>query len=458
MLHVFLLSLLLGFLPTDETDHLEKAARRIAEAEMRDGQVFAILTSLCDGVGHRLSGSPQAERAVEWGVEAFEQFGLENVRRHRIMVRKWVRGEREDIAIIAPTHHQLEALALGGSIATPAEGVTASVLVVASEDELKSRADEARGRIVLFDLAMGETADGRPLHYGQVVPQRTNGAIWAARAGAAGSLIRSVGTADWRLPHTGAMLYEDGVPRIPHAAISTEDANLIGRLIDAGHDVRVRMRLDCRDEGEVESANVIAELRGRELPQEVVVISGHLDSWDVGQGAHDDGAGVAATIEAMRLLKQLDLRPRRTIRAILYMNEENGLAGGKAYAADHEHELEDHVAAIEMDSGGFAPKGFGVSAGDGDIEVAQRIEPLLELVGAGMITAGGGGADIGAMRPFGVPQIGMRTHSDRYFDYHHTNADTLDKVDPTELKKCAAAMAILAFALAEMEETLPRLE
>ncbi len=441
----------------DEGERLADAARRIVSHQRDSSRAYEFLTELCDDVGHRLSGSPQAEAAVRWAVDVFRREGID-VRRHAITVPKWVRGDAEDVRVVEPCEVRLHALALGGSIPTPASGIEADVVVVEELEDLGERGREAEGKIVLFNRRMGPNADGHTYGYGQVVSQRVAGAIEAAKAGAVASLIRSVGTADFRLPHTGMMRYEKGVERIPHAAISSEDADLIARLVGRGKRVRVRMRLSCRDAGEVPSANVIGELRGRERPDEVVVIAAHLDSWDVGQGAHDDGVGVVSCIEALRLLKELDLRPRRTIRAILYMNEENGLAGGKAYAADFAAELASHVAAIEMDGGAFGVQGFGVTAGDGGTEWVTKLARPLAAIGAEQVTEGGGGADIGPMREHGVPQLGLRSDSTRYFDYHHTEADTLDKVDPVELSKCTAALAYLAYALAESERTLPRLD
>ena len=453
MLTSCLVPLLLAVTPPE----FAATAKRIIDAEMRDGRAYEILVDLCDTAGHRLSGSAGADRAVRWGLDTFEELGL-TARRHTVDVPKWVRGEPERVTLVEPYEMELAALALGGSIATPPGGVEAEVMIVEDFADLGRRAREAEGKIVLFNKGMGPDGRGGYRTYGQVVGQRTRGAIEAGRVGAVASLIRSVGTADWRLPHTGVMFYDDAVKKIPHAAISTEDANLLTRLAAAGERPRVRIELDCRDEGLVPSANVIGELRGRDKPHEIVVIGGHLDSWDVGQGAHDDGVGVACSIEALRLLKELDLRPRRTIRAILFMNEENGTAGGNAYADDFEDEMRYHVAAVEMDSGGFQPLGFGFTAGDGGVEMMAPVGEWLQSIGAGMIRRGGGGVDIRPMSEYGVPLAGLINDSSRYFDYHHTAADTVDKVDETELRRCAAAMAVLAYTLAEMEGTLPRLD
>jgi len=285
---------------------------------------------------------------------------------------------------------------------------------------------------------------------------RGTGAIEAAKLGAVATMIRSVGSAPFRLVHTGAMRYEEGVPKIPAAAISEEDADLIHRLLASGETVRVHLELGCATLPDAESANVVADLRGRKRPDEIVLIGAHLDSWDLGTGAIDDGAGVAIVMETMRLLRALDLHPRRTIRAVLYTNEENGTRGGKGYKEAHENELAKHVVAIESDSGGARPKGFGVSAGAGAVDLVRAIASRLRPVGADDVSADGGGADISSLKLAGVPQMSLRQDSTYYFDYHHTAADTLDKVDRTELAMNVAAMAVMAYALADREETLAR--
>jgi Iap family predicted aminopeptidase len=293
--------------------------------------------------------------------------------------------------------------------------------------------------------------------YGAVSPLRSKGAMEAGKLGAVASLVRSLGTADFRLPHTGAMRYDPEVPRIPAAAITAEDADRLHRLLGHGETVRVRLRMTPATHSDAPSANVLAELRGRERPEEVVVIGAHLDSWDVGCGALDDGAGVAIVMETMRLLRALDLRPRRTLRAVLFTNEENGLAGGKAYAKAHADELARHVAAVEVDSGAGRPLGAGVKAGPGAVAALAEILKPLAAIDAASAGDGGGGADISAMIPAGVPQIGLRQDALRYFDYHHTEADTLDKVDPRLLAQNVAAFAVLAYGLADMPEALAKI-
>jgi len=371
-----------------------------------------------------------------------------------VMVPRWVRGH-ESVRILAPVERQVAVLTLGGSVGTGDGALEADVLLVDSLEQLAAAGAGAAGKIVLFNKPMTAGSDSES-PYGTVVQMRAKGPSAAARLGAVGMLIRSLGTADYRLPHTGALRYEDDAPRIPAAAIAAEDAELIRRLIESGDTVRVRMDLGATQLPDSESANVVAELRGSELPDEIVLIGAHLDSWDVGHGAHDDGAGCAIVMETLRLLSRHGLTPRRTIRAVLFTNEENGLRGGKNYA--ERHAWEHHVAAIESDSGGAAPLGFGVSAGPGGLEMIEPILAALQTLGAGKLFPRGGGADIGPLRDQGVPVLGLVQDTTKYFDYHHSAADTLDKIDPHDLNRNVAAMMLMAYALADHDQTLPRLE
>ena len=428
---------------------------RIVRAALGQGRAYEKLAYLTDRIGPRLSGSEGLERAVRWTAEEFRRDGLDRVWTEPVMVPHWVRGE-ETSRIVSPVQHPMATTALGMSVPTPEGGVSGEVVEVSSFEELKALGARVQGRIVLYNkpvLTNGGEKDG----YGSAVGLRGSGAIEAAKLGAVATLIRSLGTASFRLPHTGAMRYDENVTRIPSAAISTEDADLIHRLLAAGESVRVHLVLGCQTLPDAPSANVLADLPGRERPEEIVLIGAHLDSWDLGTGAIDDGAGVAIVMETMRLLTSLGLTPRRTIRAALFTNEENGLGGGRAYAEVHADELPRHVAAIETDSGGASPQGFGVSAGEGAVEIVRSIAAALDSIGAGEISPGGGGADIGPMKPAGVPLLGLRQETTHYFDYHHTAADTLDKVRPDELARNVAAMAVMAYGLAEREEPLPRL-
>ena len=429
-------------------------AAALAGAALIDGKAWDKLAYLSDRIGHRLSGSAGLEKAVTWSADEFRRDGIPKVWTEEVMVPHWVRGE-ESARIVAPVEFELALLALGSSVGTPEGGITAEVIEVESLEELNERADEVAGKIVLFNKAIEAGFDAK-FGYGSAVPMRVVGPSRAARHGAVGMLIRSLGTADFRLPHTGTLRYEDGLPKIPSAAIASEGAELIHRLLASGDTVQVQMQLGAETLPDALSHNVLAEIPGREKPEEIVLIGGHLDSWDVGQGAHDDGAGCAIVMEVMRLIQQSGHKPRRTIRAVLFTNEENGLRGGFNYEERHGHEV--HVAAIESDSGGAEPVGFGVSAGEGGVAMIEEIASMLEFIDAHRVASRGGGADISPLRVHGVPLMNLRQQSYNYFDYHHTEADTLDKIDRKNLDKNVAALAVMTWMLAEHEETLPRNE
>jgi hypothetical protein len=429
---------------------------RIVGAALTRSQAYETLAHLSDRIGSRLSGSPGLEKAVAWTADEFRRMRLDRVWTEPVKVPHWVRGV-ETGSIVAPAEHAMAITALGMSDPTPPEGVTAAIFEAGSLDEVVKAGDAVRGKIVLYNKPI-QRSFGSDGGYGSVAPMRGRGASVAARQGAVGMLIRSLGTASFRLPHTGAMTYQEGVPRIPAAAISAEDADLIHRLLASGDEVRVRFTLGCRNLPEADSANVLADLRGSKLPEEIVLIGAHLDSWDLGTGAVDDGAGVAIVMDTMRLLKELDLRPRRTIRAVLFTNEENGLAGGKAYAETHKDEIPRHVAAVESDSGAAAPVGFGVTAGPGGIDMVRDIASRLTSIGAHHVVPDGGGADISKLRDAQVPVLSLNQDPTYYFDYHHSAADTLDKVNAADLARNVAALAVLAYSLADRADTLPRLD
>jgi carboxypeptidase Q len=288
------------------------------------------------------------------------------------------------------------------------------------------------------------------------VQYRVLGAVRAARVGALASLVRSVGPYSLDTPHTGMMRYEEGVPRIPHAAVTIEDAAMLQRMQDRGQRIRVRLTMGARTLPDVPSRNVVAEITGSEKPEEIVVLGGHIDSWDVGHGAHDDAGGSVAAWEAVRLMKVLGLRPRRTVRVVLWTNEENGLRGARAYRDTHLDDVPNHVLAMESDSGVFAPEGFGFSGTDEAFALIQQIGALLDRIGAGTITRGGGGADISPLMQMGVPGMGLRVDGSRYFWIHHTAADTIDKVDPDEFRRCVAALAVMAYVAADLPVDIPR--
>ena len=339
-------------------------------------------------------------------------------------------------------------LGLGGSVGTPKKGIRGDVFVVSSFDNLEANADKAKGKIVLFNVPFTS--------YRETVQYRRSGAIAASNAGALASLIRSVGPYSMNTPHTGNMSYEDGVRKIPHAAITLEDASMFQRIQDRGGKIIVKLKMDAHYIPDGWSRNVVAELRGSEFPDEVIVMGGHIDSWDVGQGAMDDGGGCLAAWEALRIIKKLGLQPKRTIRVVLWTNEENGIRGGNAYRDAHRDELADHILAIESDAGVFSPQGFGFTGSDAARTIVKDIAKLLEPIGSNVIGESGGGADIGPIMREGVPGMGLNVDRSKYFWYHHTNADTIDKLDQDEFNRCVATMAIMAYVVADMDERLPR--
>ncbi len=436
-----------------------EAAERLIGAALASDHAMTRLSELCDGIGHRLSGSAALDRATAWAAAAMREDGLDSVWLQPVMVPHWERGI-EHATMVAPRTQPLVILGLGRSVGTPKGGITAPVVVVRSFSALDSLPDAAvRGAIVLYDVPFTS--------YGATVRYRGEGANRAAARGAVAALVRSVGPVSLRTPHTGAMRpYVDSIPAIPAAAITLEDATLLHRLYDRGQTPRVHLEMSARTLTDARSHNVIGELRGRERPGEIVVVGGHLDSWDVGQGAQDDGGGCIISMESLRLLKRLGLRPRRTVRAVLWTNEENGSRGAQAYADSAVAHGERHVAAIESDGGVERPVGFGVTvhrAGTDSTDAGSTARAVRQLrmlqgvlagLGADTITDNGGGTDIDPLMKLGVPGIGHHTTVEHYFDWHHTPADTIDKVDPVELRKNAAALAALEWTVAEMPDRL----
>ncbi|MBA3579866.1 MAG: M20/M25/M40 family metallo-hydrolase [Gemmatimonadaceae bacterium] len=420
---------------------------RIIAAALSDSAAYNRVALLTDKFGHRLSGSTSLEHALDWIIAEMTRDGLQNVRGEPVMVPRWVRGE-ESATMVRPRPMKLHMLGLGGSIGTPEGGITASVLVVTSFDDLADKADQARGKIVLFDAPF--------TNYGATVQYRSRGAIEAAKVGAVAALIRSVASNSMQNPHTGAMRYDSTVTQIPAAALSVEDAAMLHRMYDRGDPVVVNLRMEAKTWPDARSRNVIAELVGSEKPEEIVVLGGHIDSWDVGQGAMDDAGGSVAAWEAVRLLKQLGLRPRRTLRVVLWTNEENGLRGANAYRDAHAAEMSNHVLAMESDGGVFAPKGFSFDGSSEALPAVAAIASLLQPLGANEVAPGGAGADVGPLTALGVPGLGLQVDGTRYFWYHHSEADTMDKLDPREVAQCVAAMAVMAYVIADMPETLPR--
>jgi hypothetical protein len=440
------------------TDQYRATANRLIDAALADTDGYDKLAYLCDRIGNRLSGSESLNRAVKWSQETMQRDGLSNVRLIPVKVPHWVRGA-ESARLIAPEARSLHMLGLGMSVGTPPGGITADVVVVWNFDDLMHLGrDGVRGKIVLFNAPY----EG----YGQTVVYRSNGPSRAAALGAVAVLVRSVTPLAMQIPHTGALTYDESQPKIPAAAISLEDAALLARLQGGKVPVRVTLEMAAHMEPDADSNDVMAEIPGREHPEEVVVLGGHLDSWDVGRGAQDDGSGIMASLQAVAIIKELGLQPRRTIRVVFWVNEENGGRGGQAYRAWLGDKLSNHVAAIEMDGGAETPRGFGYGAESGgrrggngptqspteqaSMATLQQIGKLLDRIGAGEITSGGGGSDIAPLTREGVPSLGLRTTGEHYFDWHHTEADTLDKVNAEDFRKNIATLAVMSYVLADM--------
>jgi hypothetical protein len=431
------------------TEQYRESASKLIDASLADQGGMEKLSYLCDRIGNRLSGSPALERAIAWAAAQMKADGLSNVVTPRVKVPHWVRGN-ESASLLEPVNKSLTILGLGGSIATPKRGITAEVVPVSSFEDLDKKGRAIiEGKIVLFNVPF----EG----YNRTVVYRTTGPSRAARLGAVAALVRSVTPVSLQSPHTGALEYADGFPKIPAAAVTIEDALLIQRLVDAGGPVVAHLEMEAHMLPDADSANVIGEIPGRERPDEIVVIGGHLDSWDVGAGAQDDGSGCITALEAAHIIHALGLQPRRTLRVVFWTNEENGGAGGEAYHVWAGDTIKNHVAAIEMDGGAEKPIGFGLSA-NGDLQAllarVREIGALLDRIDAGSIQPGGGGADIGPIMVDGVPGLALRTVGTHYFDWHHSRADTVDKVKLEDLRANIAAMAVMAYALADMPAPL----
>ena len=443
-------------------DQYRKPAGQIIGAALADDQGWSRLDYLSTVIGHRLSGSEALERAIEWAHGQMQKDGLQNITLQPVMVPHWVRGE-ESARVVSPVPRQLTILGLGLSVGTPDGGVTAPVVVVESFEELEALGREGvEGKIVAYAVPW--------MGYGKTVRYRGTGASRAAALGAVAVLVRSATGASLNTPHTGALRYDDEVPKIPAAAMTVEDSEWLKRMKAHGETVTVHLEMGAKMLPDAQSYNLFAEITGSELPDEVVVMGGHYDSWDVGHGAHDDGAACIAAWQALSLIHELGLRPRRTLRVVLWTNEENGLAGGKAYREGLGEDVTTHVAAIEMDGGAERPVGFGfglagvdfdskdADSGDPVYERAlgrlQEIGSLLEGIEASTISRGGGGADIRDLMRDGVPGLGLRTVGEHYFDWHHTHADTLDKVDPQNFRRAMAVLGVMGYVLADMPDRL----
>jgi hypothetical protein len=457
--------------PAEISAKYRDVVTRIGSAALLKNDGYARLTELCDGIGHRLSGSEGLARAVVWAEKTMRDAGLDEVRLQPCKVPHWVRGSAK-LEMLSPRAEPLPLLALGGSVGTPEGGIEAEVVAVRSFDELERLGEgKIKGKIVVYDVPY----EG----YGRTVAFRGSGASRAAKYGAVAALNRSAGFGGNRTPHTGALSYDPDQLRIPAAALAPEDAAMLGRLYRAGTPPRLRLALGCRTLPDADSANVIGVYRGATKPEEFLVVGGHLDSWDVGQGAQDDGGGCLSTLEAVLTLKRLGLRPKRSIEVVFFTNEENGLRGGRAYAAALGERAKNCVLAYENDGGTEKPVGFGISfsaserprrssssrpasapvdasasapAADPRFERFAAAVGLLSPFDAGVAKRGGGGADIGPLAELGVPTFSINTVGTRYFEWHHTPGDTVDKVDPRDFDLHVATQAALFYVLADLDE------
>jgi carboxypeptidase Q len=436
--------------------HRAQAERLISLAQ-KDSMAWNRLAELTDRYGPRPSGSQNLERAIDWIVAQMKKDGFDRVYTEPVMVTHWVRGA-ESAELVRPRAKKLNILGLGKSVGTPAGGITAPVLVVKDFADLRAHAAQAKGKIIVYDFPFDSTVTPFVGYVG-AVQYRAYGADSAAKFGAVASLSRSATPRSIQTPHTGGLSYADTsrkAPNIPGASITPEDAMFLHRLQNRGETPVIRLVMNAKTLPMSPSRNVIAEIRGSEKPDEVVVIGGHIDSWDVGAGAMDDGGGCAAAWEALRLIKQSGMRPKRTIRVVLWTNEELGLNGALAYRDAHRAQLDKHIVAMESDNGVFKPHGIVYSGSPEGLAVAKEFAHLLSSIDADSAEANGPEADVWPLNTLGVPTIAINTDPSKYFWYHHTEGDTIDKLDPRDMQLCAAIMAVVASTFASTDIVLPR--
>ena len=428
---------------------------KVVELAVTSHGAYDVAVSVADEVGARIAGSPAAARVVVWAEQKMKSLGLANVHTEPVVVEAWTRGTADRVELLGAYARPLRTLALGRSPGTPVTGITADVVEVDSFEALAKLGDKARGKIVFFNRTMLRSQSFE--QYGSVGALRFRGALEAAKVGAVAALVRSIGTGSHRLPHTGATSYDPTGTAIPFAALALEDAELLHRALARGPQ-KIKMTLGCGMRGPVSSSNVVGEVRGKEKPEEIVVVGAHLDSWDVGDGALDDGAGIGIVLETARLLKAVG-GGKRTLRVVLFMNEEYGLSGAKAYARDHAAELDRHVAAMEADAGGGTPLHLIVAGGEAHKSMVDRLaRPLAKYKIDRVEIVPDTGADVSVLQDFGVPTVGVAQDVSDYFEWHHTDGDTADKLIPAQLDLAAGIFAAIAVSLVEAKELLPRVE
>ncbi len=440
---LFLSGILFGTMSFAQEDQIDQ----IFDAALTKGQSYQMLDYLSNSIGGRLSGSPEAAAAVEFTRQKMIEFGFDTVFLQPVMVPHWVRGETEVGRIISAFSGSINVniCALGNSIGTGLGGISSGIIEVQNFEDLERLGrDKIEGKIVFFNRPMDPTLIQTFSAYGGAVNQRGNGASQAAKYGAIGVVVRSMTLSQDDVPHTGAMNYAEGIAQIPAIAISTNGANLLSKILENDVDAKFFFETHAEMLPEILSYNVVGEIYGSKYPDKYIIVGGHLDSWDLGDGSHDDGAGCVQAIEVLRLFKELKITPQYTLRAVMFMNEENGLRGGRKYAELAKANGEEHLAAMESDRGGFTPKGFTIS---GSYDKIQAWAPLFAKYGINEFIQGGGGADIGPLREQGTTLIGFYPDSQRYFDYHHAASDTFDKVNKRELELGAASMAALVYLI-----------
>jgi carboxypeptidase Q len=423
--------------------------KKIFDEALSKGEAYKMLTYLTKSIGPRLSGSDGAAKAVQYTKKTMEGYGFDRVFLQDVMVPHWVRGKKEEAYIESGKQKiKVPIAALGGSVATPAMGIKAEIIEVKTFEELKALGTEkVKGKIVLFNRPMDATKINTFTAYGGAVNQRGGGASEAAKYGAVGAIVRSMTTLQDDNPHTGGMRYTTGIPMIPTAAISTNGANLLSKMLKENPKTQFYFKQNCETLPDAPSHNVVGEIKGSEKPDEIIVVGGHLDSWDLAEGAQDDGTGCVQSIDVLRVLKALGIKPKRTIRAVMFMNEENGLRGGTKYADLAKQNNEKHIAAVESDNGGFTPRGFGMVGTDAQIAKIAAYKSLLAEYGLSEIGKGSGGADIGPLGQQGTLLIGFKPDSQRYFDFHHAQTDKLEAVNERELNLGTASMAALIYLI-----------
>jgi carboxypeptidase Q len=433
------------------TDRQRSEAKRLIDAAMADSFAYERLAELTDKFGHRFSGSKSLEDAIDWILAQMKKDGLANVRGEPVMVPHWVRGA-ESVTLVSPRSAPLHMIGLGMSVGTPPNGITAPVLVVDDFDDLQRHAAEAKGKIVLFDHPF--PLDVPPMEgYRQAVAYRGGAPAAAAKVGAVAALIRSVSSFSIQNPHTGSTRYDTTVAKIPAAALSVEDAEMLHRMQRRGEKITVTLKMSAQTLPDAPSRNVVAELRGSEKPDEVVVLGGHIDSWDVGEGAMDDGGCSVAAWEAVRLMSKLGLKPKRTVRVVLWTNEENGGRGGRGYRDAHMAELPKHSVAMECDNGVFKPLGFRFQGSAAGLEFAKAVGAV---AGASHVVSGDGEADVGPILQRGVPGLALDVDDTKYFWYHHSSGDMMTVIDRKEFAQCVALMAAMTYLIADVDQAVPR--